>query len=92
MNRRPMIYTSAPVRAAVKNLRNAFRRPADGLHRLVMDDCEFLHVLAAIEHDRNRTLRAINQGKAVYGDLVGTDSLWHKLQALRAQRMKGGTL
>lgn len=89
MNRRPMIYTSAPVRAAVKNLRNAFYHPSDGLHRLALDECEFLHLVAAVEHERNRTLRAINKGFAVYGDLAATDSLWQKLQILRAQRMKG---
>jgi hypothetical protein len=55
-------------------------------HYLELTDREFLHLLSAVEHARNRTRKAIKNGLAVEGDMEGTNSLWQKLQEVRALR------
>jgi hypothetical protein len=68
------------VEAASKTLRK--------FHYLELTDCEFLHLVSAIEHDRNQTRKAIKKGLACLDDMKGTDSLWQKLQEVRALRMR----
>jgi aminoglycoside phosphotransferase len=83
----PEVYRTPKVRSCCRSIRAA----ADGLrkfHYLEMTDCEFLHVMAAIEHDRNRMRKAIRKGLAVEDDMKGTDSLWQKIQEIRALRMR----
>ena len=64
--------------------------PSSALHRLELTECEFLHAYSAVEQDRNRTRKAIRQGKAMPQDLQCTDGLWEKLQTVMFARMKGG--
>jgi hypothetical protein len=59
-------------------------------HYLEMTDVEFLHLLAAMEHSRNRDRRAIRKGFAEPQDLRATDSIWQKLQEVQTLRQKGG--
>ena len=49
-----------------------------------------MHLYAAVEHDRNRTLKAMRKGLALPDDLKATDSLWKKLGDVMFRRYKGG--
>ena len=84
----PEIYRSVSIRRACRRVKEAASKLFKGSHVLRMDDCEFLHVVYAIERERNKTHKAIRKGLAEVGDLRGTDSLWEKLQVLRAVRMR----
>lgn len=87
---RPEIYTSPKVRSDSRCIREAAARQArEGAHYLRLNDREYLHLYAAVEHDRNRTSKAIRNGIADPQDLKATDSLWHILQAVMVRRMKG---
>jgi hypothetical protein len=66
----------------------ASKRPQ--FHYLEMTDVEFLHLLAAMEHSRNRDRRTIRRGFAEPQDLRATDSIWQKLQEVQTLRQKGG--
>jgi hypothetical protein len=61
-------------------------KQAPSVHRLAVDDSEFLHLFYAVEHDRNKMRKAIGKGLAVVGDLRATDTLWLKLQSVMARR------
>jgi len=58
-------------------------------HYLELTDCELLHLVAAVEHDRDQLRKAIKKGLACDEDMQGSDSLWQKLQEVRALRMRG---
>ena len=85
---KPEIYRSVSLRSACRRVREAAAKLFKGNHTLRMDDFEFLHVVSAVERDRSRTRKAVSKGLADYTDLRATDSLWQKLQILRAVRMK----
>lgn len=86
----PEAYTSPKVRSDCRCIREAAAKQArEGAHYLRLDDREYLHVYAAVEHDRNRTRKAIRKGVADPQDLKATDSLWGILQAVMVRRMKG---
>lgn len=88
--KKPTAYSTAQVREACRRLRAVVRQPApDGLHRLTITEAEFLHLHAAVSHDRNKTRKAIGKGNAAIGDLRATDSLWDKLQAVMFERIYG---
>lgn len=85
----PVVFRRADVRSCCRNIKAAAAKLPVSLHSLHLDDCEFLHLVSAVDHDRNKTRRAIGKGLAVHADLASTDSLWQKLQVLRAVRMRG---
>lgn len=78
------------IRRAGRSIQGAAVRQARELHALELSEREFVLAYLAIEHDRNRTRKAIGKGLAAPQDLKATDSLWRKLQDVMAQRMKGG--
>lgn len=78
------------IRRAGRSIQGAAVRQARELHTLELSEREFVHAYLAVEHDRNRTRKAISKGLAAPQDLKATDSLWRKLQEVMAQRMKGG--
>ncbi len=86
---KPDIYRSVSIRSACRRVREAASKLFKGAHTLRMDDFEFLHVFSAVQFERNRVRKAVAKGRADYADLRATDSLWQKLQALRAVRMRG---
>ncbi len=55
-------------------------------HYLELTDCEFLHLLSAVERDRIVMRQAIQKGLAVEADMDGIATLWEKLQEVRAIR------
>ena len=57
------------------------------LHNIELNDCEFLHLVTAVEQDRNQTREAIRKGLAEPQDLKASDSLWEKLEVLRFERI-----
>lgn len=57
------------------------------VHRFELTEMEFLNAYFAVEHDRNRTRKAILKGKMVAEDLHGTDSLWLKLNSVMFARL-----
>lgn len=88
--KKPGAYTNPEVRSACRCLREAAAKQArEGAHYLRLNDREFLWVYSAIEHDRNRTRKAIGKGLCEIGDLRATDSIWGILQAVMVRRMKG---
>lgn len=88
--KKPEAYTSPEVRSACRCIREAAAKQArEGGHYLRLNDREFLIVYAAVEHDRNRTRKAIRKGFAEPEDLKSTDSIWGVLQRVMVKRMKG---
>lgn len=88
--KKPEAYTSPEVRSACRCIRAAAAKQArEGGHYLRLNDREFLIVYAAVEHDRNRTRKAIRKGIAEPEDLKSTDSIWGVLQRVMVKRMKG---
>ena len=72
---------SAPeVQAVIQSVRQAAKRPRK-LYLFELTEREFLHAHSAVEHDRNKTRKAIAKGQATPQDLKASESLWHKLQA-----------
>ena len=90
MHSQPDVYHSAQVQEACQVLQTVASKPAPKLHALEFTECEFLHLYAAVEHDRNRTLKAMRKGLALPDDLKATDSLWKKLGDVMFRRYKGG--
>lgn len=85
---KPNVYTSA--KAACRCLRLAAAElSAKPPYYLRLSDREFLQVYEAVEHDRNRTRKAIGKGLAEHGDLRASDPLWQILQDVMTRRMKG---
>jgi len=88
----PDVYTSPAVLKARSTLEAPGERKPQMRHALELTDREFLHAHSAVEHDRNRTRKAIKKGLACSDDLKATDGLWHKLQTVMFARLprKGG--
>lgn len=87
--KKPEAYTNPEVRSACRCIREAAAKLPKDVHYLRLTDREYLHVYAAVEHDRNRTRKAIGKGLGEIGDLRATDSIWSILQAVMVRRMKG---
>lgn len=85
----PEVYRRPEVRSCCRSIKAAVLKQDPSVHRLAVDDCEFLHLYYAVEHDRSKMRKAIGKGLAVAGDLRATDSLWHKLQAVMNRRQYG---
>ena len=73
----------------MQNIQQALEKPCK-VYRFELTERELLHAYSAVEHDRNRTHKAISKGLAVPEDLKGSNSLWRKLQAVYFARAKGG--
>lgn len=82
----PNVYTSA--KANCRSLQQA-ACAAQPPYYLRLGDREFLQVYSAVEHDRNRTRKAIGKGLCEVGDLRASDPLWQILQDVMTRRMKG---
>lgn len=87
--KKPEAYTSPEVRSACRCIREVAAKQPKDVHYLRLTDREFMWVYSAIEHDRNRTHKAIGKGLCEIGDLRATDSVWGILQAVMVRRMKG---
>jgi hypothetical protein len=84
--KRPLVYRNPLVLSCCRAIKAAVLKQDPHTHRLAFDDCEFLHLFYAVEHDRKKIRQAIGKGLAKSGDLRATDSLWLKLQAVMANR------
>jgi hypothetical protein len=81
-----LVYRNPLVLSCCRAIKAAVLKQDPHTHRLAFDDCEFLHLFYAVEHDRKKIRQAIGKGLAKSGDLRATDSLWLKLQAVMANR------
>jgi len=85
----PEVFRSPKVLAAKGALEAAAAGRLRKLHTFELTEHEFLHAYFSVEHDRNRTRKAMKKGMASFEDLKATDALWRKLQAVMFDRLKG---
>lgn len=83
----PEVYTSPAVLKAISTLEAAAKDKPQQRHVLELTEREFLHAYFAVEHDRDRTRKAMKKGLACFEDLKATDGLWRKLQAVMFARL-----
>lgn len=86
----PEVYRSPQVLASQGSLAAAAAGRPRKLHAFEFTESEFLHAYFAVEHDRNKTRKAMKKGMASFEDLKATDSLWRKLQTVMFDRLPRG--
>jgi hypothetical protein len=84
----PEVYRTPKVRSCCQSIQAAAAGRLPKYHNLELTDCELLHLIASVEHVRYSDFKAIKKGLMVADDMKGSNSLWQKLQEVRALRMR----